>query len=190
MKTLIHHLLGETRTAILAVLLLRPERPLHLRELVRLTGSSPGTLHRELRALVSHGVLKRTEVGRQVFHQADPECPVLPELTGLIRKTAGLADVIRAALVPLQADVASAFVFGSMARGDVHAHSDIDLFIVGNLSFAKAVLALEPAARSLGRDINPMVMTREQFEAKLAQRDGFVAQIRDRPRLQVMGDLP
>ena len=90
MKSLIHHLLGETRTALLATLLLRPEQSLHVRELVRLTGASPGTLHRELQALVRHGVLQRRQVGRQVFYQANPACAVLPELTGLVRKTAGL----------------------------------------------------------------------------------------------------
>lgn len=93
MKTLIHHLLGETRTAILAALLLRPDEPRHVRELVRSTGVSPGSLHRELTSLVEYGVLQRQQVGRQVFYRIDPSCPVLPELTGLMRKTAGLRTV-------------------------------------------------------------------------------------------------
>ncbi|RFP61256.1 hypothetical protein D0Y53_05945 [Luteimonas weifangensis] len=69
-----------------------------MRALVRMTGASPGSLHRELKALVAYGVLRREGVGRQVFYQANPDSPVLPELTGLIRKTAGL--VLRVALLP------------------------------------------------------------------------------------------
>jgi predicted nucleotidyltransferase len=98
MKTLISHLLGDTRTAILAVLLLRPDEPQHVRELARLTGVSPGTLHRELTALESFGVLRRNAVGRQVFFAANRECPVFEELAGLVRKTAGLGDAMPAAV--------------------------------------------------------------------------------------------
>ena len=100
MKSLINHLLGSTRTAILAVLLLRPDEPQHVRELARLTGVSPGTLHRELTALTSFGVLRRNAVGRQVFFTANRECSVFEELAGLLRKTAGLVDVVRNAVLP------------------------------------------------------------------------------------------
>ncbi len=95
MKSLISYLLGDTRTAILVVLLLRPDEPQHVRELARLTGVSPGTLHRELTALESFGVLRRNAVGRQVFFTANRECPVFEELAGLVRKTAGLVDATR-----------------------------------------------------------------------------------------------
>lgn len=87
MKPLIHHLLGETRTAVLAALLMRPEQALHVRELQRITGISSGALHRELTALGRYGVLLREGVGRQVMYRANPDHPLLPELTGLVCKT-------------------------------------------------------------------------------------------------------
>jgi len=188
MKPLIHHLLGETRTAVLAALLLRPEQPLHVRELERLTGVSSGTLHRELQALVGYGVLKRKQTGRQVFYQPDLACPVLPELTGLLRKTAGLADVLREALVPLAERIELAFVYGSMAKGEVHAHSDIDLMLVGSLGFADAALALEPAAAALRREINPTVLTPEQFEEKRRRGEAFISTVWNGPKVWVMED--
>lgn len=187
MKSLIHHLLGETRTAILAALLLRPEQPLHVRALVRMTGASPGSLHRELKALVAYGVLRREGVGRQVFYQADPDSPVLPELTGLIRKTAGLVDVLRVALLPLADRIDGAFVYGSMAKGKVHAHSDVDIMIIGTLGFADAVLALEPAQAALRREINPTVSTAAQFAQKRQERGSFAANIWKEPKVWVMG---
>ncbi|MEJ7745469.1 MAG: helix-turn-helix domain-containing protein, partial [Luteimonas sp.] len=168
MKTLIHHLLGETRTAILAALLLRPEEPRHVRELVRITGVSPGSLHRELTSLVEYGVLQRQQVGRQVFYRIDPACPVLPELTGLMRKTAGLVDVLRAGLASLAEQIACAFVYGSMAAGNQSGHSDVDLMIVGELGFADAVHALLPAQATLQREVNPTVMKLAAFRQKLA----------------------
>ena len=152
-------LLGQSRSAVLGALFLRPEVALHVRELARLTGVSPGSLHRDLRALAEMGLLTRQETGRQVYYRADPQCPVYEELTGLLRKTAGLVDVLRDALVPLAGQIDQAFVYGSMARGDGHAHSDVDLMLIGDLAFTDAVLALAAAQATLRREINPMVLS-------------------------------
>lgn len=189
MKPLIHHLLGETRTAILAALLLRPDEARHVRDLERSTGLSPGSLHRELTALVALEILQREQVGRQVFYRANPDCPVLPELTGLLRKTAGLVDVLRDALSPLADRIDGAFVYGSMARGTPHAHSDVDLMVVGSVGFADVALAMEPAQRVIGREINPTILSRDAFFQRRAQPDSFVATIWKEPKLWLMGGL-
>ena len=187
-KPLIHHLLGETRTAILATLLLRPEESRHLRDLERTTGLSPGALHRELTALVALEVLRREQVGRQVFYRANPACPVLAELTGLLRKTAGLVDVLRKGLQPLAERIDAAFVYGSMAKGNVHAHSDVDLMVVGSAGFGDVVLAIQPAQEALGREINPTVLNREEFDKRRAQADSFFAAIWKEPKLWLLGN--
>lgn len=188
MKTLIHHLLGETRTAILAALLLRPEQSRHVRDLVRSTGLSPGSLHRELTALVAHGILQREQIGRQVFYRVVPTCPILPELTGLLRKTAGVVDVLREGLAPLADRIVGAFVYGSMATGKVHANSDVDIMIVGAARFADVVLALEPAQVAIRREINPTVLSRAEFVERRQQKDSFVASIWKEPKLWLVGD--
>lgn len=185
--TLAHFLLGQTRSSVLAALLLRPEVSLHVRELARLTGGSAGSLHRELRALAEMGLLIRQEEGRQVYYRANTQCPVFEELAGLLRKTAGLVDVLREALAPLAGQVEQAFVYGSMARGSEHAHSDVDLMVVGEADFADVVLALAPAQALLRREINPTVLSRAEFDRKLKQKDGFVAQVWSGPKLRVLG---
>lgn len=187
MKSLIHHLLGETRTAILATLLMRSERALHVRELARVTAISPGSLHRELRALTGYGVLLREDRGHQVFYRANPDCPILPDLTGLIRKTAGVVDVLRSALAEFEDRIEIAFVYGSMAKGSPHAHSDIDVLIVGKIGFIELLGALQSAQSSLQRDVNPTVLTREQFTQRLAEPGSFVASIWNEPKLWLKG---
>lgn len=188
MKTLIHHLLGETRTAILAALLLRPEESRHVRDLERTTGISSGSLHRELTALVGFGVLQREQVGRQVFYRVNAACPVLPELTGLLRKTAGVVDVLREGLSPLADRIDGAFVYGSMATGDMHAHSDVDLMVVGSVGFADVVVALEQAQQAVQREINPTVLSRADFIERRKQKGSFVASVWKEPKLWLIGD--
>lgn len=186
--SLAHFLLGQSRSAVLSTLFLRPEAALHVRELARLTGVSPGSLHRDLRNLAEMGLLLRQETGRQVYYRANPQCPIYDELTGLLRKTAGLVDVIREALLPLADKVEMAFVYGSMARGEEHVHSDVDVMLVGDLEFSEVVLALSDTQTTLRREVNPTVLSRAEFEDKLLQSDSFVAQVWRGSKLWVMGE--
>ncbi|MBI2800007.1 MAG: MarR family transcriptional regulator [Gammaproteobacteria bacterium] len=189
MKSLIHHLLGQTRTAILAVLMLRPEDRLHVREIARLTGISPGTLHRELTALSALGLLTRVATGKQVFFSANRACPVFVELAGLLRKTAGLIDVIREALQPNLLKIQAAVVYGSVAAGSESNRSDVDVLIIGDLSFSAAVRSLANTRDLLGREINSSVMKRDEFIRKKAAKDAFVAAIWRSPKLWVIGTV-
>jgi predicted nucleotidyltransferase/DNA-binding HxlR family transcriptional regulator len=188
MKSLAHHLLGQTRTAVLGALLLHPEDSLHVREIARLTGSHPGSLHRELRTLAELGLLLRQDVGHQVHYRANQQSPVFHELAGLLRKTAGVADLLRDALAPLLGRIELAFVYGSMASGEVHAHSDIDVMIIGNVGLAETVLALDGAQTALRREINPTLFSREEWEKRREQKDSFVTDVWKKPKLWLIGN--
>lgn len=188
MPTLAHQLFGQTRSAVLGALLLHPELSLHVRELARLTGASAGSLHRELRLLADMGLLLRQEVGRQVHYRANVAHPVHAELAQLMRKTAGLADVLRQALDPLGSKVELAFVYGSMASGTERAGSDVDLMVLGRASFADLARALAPAQAALRRDVNPTVMTRREFAQKLAAGDGFARSVARGDKLWLKGE--
>jgi hypothetical protein len=95
--------------------------------------------------LTGAGLLLRTVQGRKVYFRANQEAPILPELQGLFAKTAGLTDVLREALAPLSARVLVAFLFGSAARGELKASSDIDLLVVGDAPFQDVVASLAGA---------------------------------------------
>lgn len=187
MTSLATHLLGQTRAAVLGTLLLHPEDSLHVHELARRTGASAGSLHRELRALAGLGVLIRQEVGRQVHYSANPASPVFAELAGLLRKTAGLADVLRDALAPLGKKVKLAFVFGSVAAGSEGPGSDVDLMVLGSATFADLARALAPLREALGREVNPTVMAPRDFTRKWASGDGFALSVAKGPRIWLMG---
>ncbi len=187
MTSIATHLLGQTRSAVLGTLLLHPEDSLHVHELARRTGASAGSLHRELRALAELGVLLRQEVGRQVHYRANTSSPVFAELAGLLRKTAGLADVLRDALLPLGKKVTLAFVFGSVAAGSERPGSDVDLMVLGSASFADLARALASAQEILGREVNPTVMAPREFARKLSDNDGFARSVVKGPRIWLIG---
>lgn len=175
------------RREVLALLLLRPDDSLHVREISRLTGVPAGSLHRELRVLTDAGLLVREPAGNQVRYRADRTCPIFPELAAIFRKTAGLADQLREALAPLAERVEAAFVFGSVAQGTETAGSDVDVFVIGDAGFAEIVAALTPLRDRLGRELNPVVMTRKEFTAQRKKRERFVERVMSEAKLFVIG---
>jgi len=187
MSSLAHQLLGQTRSAVLSALLLHPESSLHVRELARMTNASAGSLHRELRLLADLGLLTRQEIGRQVHYRANTDSPVFEELAGLLRKTSGVADQVRDALLPLGRKVKLAFIYGSVAAGTEKPGSDVDLMTLGTASFADLALALAPLHDSLRREVNPTTMKPSDFTRKLAAGDGFVRSVMAGPRIWLIG---
>jgi predicted nucleotidyltransferase len=185
---LVDVLFGAYRRQILALLLLRPDESFYVREISRLTGVPAGSLHRELKLLCEGGLLQRSVVGNQVRYQVDRSCPIQEELTGIFRKTAGLADILREALAPLAGKIRLALVFGSVAQGKERVTSDVDVLVVGSVSFAAVLEATSRAAERLRRDVNPVVMTKAAFVAKAVARDRFVSRIVREPKIFLVGD--
>jgi hypothetical protein len=131
--------LFSTYCRCILALLLRPGQSFYVREPARLAEVSPGSLHRELKRLAETGLSLREPVGNQVRYRANRDCPVFQELAGFFRKTAGLADVLREALAPLAAEIDLAFIFGSVAQGKDRVTSDVNVFVVAAVSFARVV---------------------------------------------------
>lgn len=181
------HLLGATRSRVLSALLLQPERALHVRALGRMAQASPGSLHRDLRALTDLGLLVRREVGRQVTYQANVQSPVFEELASLLRKTTGLADVLRRAIEPLGESVVLAFVYGSMASGTARADSDVDVMVLGSAGFADVTLAFANVADQLGREVNPTPMSPQEFARRWSAGDGFALSVAAASRIWLKG---
>jgi predicted nucleotidyltransferase len=185
---LVEVLFGAYRRQILGLLLLRPDESFYVREVERVTGVPAGSLHRELKSLNDAGLLTRSTSGNQVRYQADRSCPIYEELAGIFRKTAGLADVLRDLLQPLSKKVNFAFVFGSVAEGKARPGSDIDLLVVGSVSFAAVVEACHAGTQRLGREVNPVVMTKSAFMAKHRQGDRFISRVAKGPKILLIGD--
>ena len=178
-------LFGTYRKRVLGLLLLHPDTDYHVRELARLTDTAPGTLHKELTRLAAAGLLLRKEQGNQVRYQANQQCPVFPELAGLLRKTTGAAEILSTALAPLQPPLA--LIFGSVASGTETAGSDVDVLVIADLGFADVVRALHPAQAELGREINPVVYSAGEFKRRIRAQDPFVLDLLAKPMIFLTG---
>lgn len=180
---------SESRRRVLGLLLLHPDSRFHVREIARLTGTAAGSLHRELSKLAKNEVLIREVSGQQVYYKANRTFPIFEELTSILRKTSGIVDVLADALSPLAEKIEVAFVFGSVASGKEKLGSDIDVLIIGEISFTEAVESLYNAQAILKREINPRVYRRAQWQTLVNNKDPFFQEIIKNPTLVIIGTV-
>lgn len=181
-------LFGQTRRSILALFFVHSTELFYLRQIARLVDGGLGAVQREIRSLLAAGLIRGTVRGKQILYQAETNNPIFPELKSLIAKTFGVVGIIREALMPLAERIEVAFVYGSVARQEERAESDVDLLIVGDVRFSEVVLALTPAQKSLARDINPTVYPAKEFRTKVARSNHFLTSVLEEKKLYVIGD--
>jgi predicted nucleotidyltransferase len=182
-------LFGKGRGAILALLYGHPDQSFYYRQITRqLDGVSDGALQRELNTLSRLGLIDRSTVGKQVFYRVNRNHPVFPELRALVAKTVGAIEVLRSALTSLANRISLAFIYGSMARQEERAESDIDLLIVGKVTPEDVIARLGDVESSLGRAVNPTVYSVAEFKTKLGSGNHFLNSVVRGKKVFLIGD--
>lgn len=180
---------AKVQQRVLGVLFGDPGRSFYANEVIALARSGTGAVQRELARLESAGLVTATRVGRQKHYQANAASPVFAELRGLVLKTSGLADVLREALAPISDRVHAAFVYGSVAKGEDTAGSDIDLMVIAeSVTYADLFAALEDASKRLSRKVTPTIYSRKEVASRLRQRNAFVTRVLQQPKVWLIGD--
>ena len=181
-------LFPRVRQRVLAVLFGTPDRSFYTNEIIGLAQSGAGAVQRELADLAGAGLLTVRRQGNQKHFQANAASPVFAELRGLVLKTMGLADVLRTALTPLAPQIERAFVFGSLAKQQDTATSDVDLLVVSDtLGYGDVFGVLEGASQTLGRTINPALYTAAAFRARLQGDNAFINRVMQQPKIWLIG---
>jgi predicted nucleotidyltransferase len=182
-------LFAKVQQRVLGVLFGNPRRSFYANEVIALARSGTGAVQRELRRLEASGLVTVSRVGNQKHYQANAGSPVFEELRVLVLKTVGLADVLRAALAPMAKDIRAAFVYGSVAKGQDTATSDIDLMVISDrLTHADLFALLEDATVQLGRKVTPTIYSTKELSRRVRQENAFVTRVLAQSKLWLIGD--
>ena len=147
--------------------------------------TSPSSLQRELEALAASDILQRRQEGRRTYYRAETASPVFAELRDLFSKTAGVVPLLQAELDGFGHKITWAAIYGSIARGQEHAQSDIDLLIVGLVSTQELLPALRRVERQFGREVNVTRYSEDGFHAK--RDSGFLNSILKTNLITIVG---
>jgi uncharacterized protein len=165
------------RQGVLAATLTRPEKWWYLSELAEFLHTRPSSLQRELRSLEQSGILQQRKDGRRTYFRAETRSPIFRELRGIFEKTFGLVPTLKQALRAFENKITCAFVYGSVARGEERATSDVDLMVIGNVGLAQLSPVLLKAEKRLGREVNVTDYSIQEFRKKAREGDHFLTTV-------------
>ena len=183
---MLQQILGShARAEILKMLFTQDHKTIHLREFSRKASLSAPVLQRELRQMAELGLISAEKDGNRVNYSANTSHPIYPVLCDLVLKTEGAAGLLRQAFADCSAEFV--FIFGSIAKKTAGKDSDIDLFVIGDCGLREITRRIHLAAPQIGQEVNPYVITRDDFLNRLHGNDHFLREIVDTPKIFLKG---
>ena len=186
MNDLSEILSSRARAEIFRLLFSGTGNELHIREIQRRSGLTDGTIRQELRKLARLDLVCSRRDSNRVYYRANAESPLFPEIRGLVIKTVGLADVLREVLRDERIRIA--FVFGSIARGEEKAYSDVDLMVIGTIRLRPLSGLLSGVSQRIGREVNPHVLSMMEFKRRKHEKEHFLMHVMESPKIFVIGN--
>ena len=177
---------SKARQRLLAYYFTNPTARHHLRDLAERLSIDPSNLSKELGRLEREGLFRSEVSGRQKYFQLNRKYPLFDEVRGIVAKTIGAVPLIAQSLKKIEG-IEEAYLYGSFARNQQDAASDIDVLVIGTPrgdAIAEAVRKLE---RQLGREISYTVLTRKEFESRRTRKDAFLENVWHNKRVSLIG---
>ncbi|MEH6450301.1 MAG: nucleotidyltransferase domain-containing protein [Oleispira sp.] len=180
-------LFTKAQQKVLALFYGQPESSFYLNEVVRIADMGRGVISRELNKLTEAGLLVVSKQGNQNHYQANADSPIFNELISVVKKTFGIKGLLQVALASMVSQLEQAFIYGSVAKGEEHAGSDVDVMLVGEeLSYGEVMELLESVEEQLQRSVNPTLYSPEEFEQRLAEGHNFLTKVMALPRIDLL----
>ncbi len=181
-------LFSKTQQRVLAILYGQPYRSFYANEIISLAACGSGAVQRELASLEASGLLHAWRSGNQKHYQVNHEAPIFEELHGIVVKTFGTGEAIKAALAPVLDQMQAVFIHGDAVAGTVHGGGTIELVAVAPQELhapLQDVLATLPPM--LGRAIAPACYTADTFWTRWRAQDAALASVMERPKIFIKG---
>ena len=171
---------------VLALVFVDPQQSFTLNGLLARAGGGHGGGQRQIEQLLVAGVLEEgPRRSRQRSIKVNTSFFLYPELRGIVLKSFGLAEPLRAALRPFESRIDQAFVFGSVAKGTDTHNSDIDLIVVGDAPLMAMTDALLEAGTFLGRPVHLNLYGADEW-AELRRADPVLSQISEASKIGIL----
>jgi len=181
-------LFSRTQQRVLALVFGQPDRQYGIVELIKLADSGSGAVQRELARLHESGLVTMTQIGATKRYQANRSAPIFEELRSIVEKTAGVPQIIRSALAPLEPKLLLAVLYGSVAKANDTATSDIDVLIVSNDVTLEAVFeSLAGAEQRLGRTVSPTLYTSDEYRKRKRTKHPFLTKVMSGKHVVLLG---
>lgn len=175
----------KNQTLILEIFFNHPEKSYYLRELAKILGKEPGVFQKDINKLTDRGVLETYYEANRRFFKLNKTYPLYKELKSIFFKTVGIKGKLEQELKKIQG-IKKAFIYGSFAKGEERAKSDVDLFVIGQIDENKFIDVIINLEKKFGREINYTLMNQNEFQNKLKKKDSFLKNILSRKTIKLI----
>ena len=177
---------SKTRTALFRLYFSNPDREYYLRELERILDIPVSMIRKELLRLEENGIFISAKRGNLTYFCLNKSYPLFDELKSIVFKTIGIRGLLKETLEQIRG-IEIAFIYGSFAKNEENAKSDIDLFIVGEIEERKLVTEVGKVEKTLKREINYSLYTKDDIKKKKKEMDSFMLEVINGPKIFLMG---
>jgi predicted nucleotidyltransferase/predicted transcriptional regulator with HTH domain len=176
---------SKVRRRLLAYYFTNPLARHHLRGLAQRLSIDPSNLSRELRRLERDGLFRAEVSGRQKYFRLNRGYPLFREVRSIVAKTIGAVPLIAQSVRTIEG-VEEAYLYGSFARNQQDAASDIDVLVIGTPPGEALADAIGKLERKLGREVNYTVLSRDEFESRRTRKDAFLESVWHNRRVSLL----
>lgn len=177
---------SKARVEILKLFLFNPDDSFYQRQISMLTGQSIRGVQREVEKLQSIGLIEKSAQGNRLYYRVNRNCSIFEDLKRILFKTTGIAEALKGKLVKSDS-IKIAFLYGSYAKGEESLSSDIDLFVIGNITLKELSRLLSKSKSEIGREINYTVFKAGEFRKRIKQKDHFLNTVLKEKKLFIIG---
>lgn len=171
---------------VLLFFLLHPQDETYLARVVRATGKVLIQVQRALKRLEESGLVKKIVRGNKAYYKANASHSAFNDLKHVLFKTIIFSSKIELSVI--EDKIFYGFIFGSTARNCDTPESDMDLFLVGNLTYEEASHLSFPLSIELGREVNTVIYSLKDFKRKIKEHHTFIAEVIRNPKIWLFGD--
>ena len=176
---------SELRRKLLTFFYVNRTACVYVRQLATALGADSTNVSRELARLEQEGLLRSETEGRQLYYSVNRDYPYLKPVFALLQGSVGLQPTLKHTLQAVPG-IRSAWIFGSFAKSEADAASDIDLLIVGKPDQSELAAEIRKAEKTLRREINYTVLTQKELKRRLQKRDPFITDIWNGKRIKLV----
>lgn len=177
---------SKTRAAILELFFNDPEKEYYLRQIEKLIKYSVGNIRREMISLEASGLFTCRMLGKVKLYKLNPAYPLYTEIKDIVRKTISIEGRLRD-IINKHKKIEFAFIYGSFAEAKEKSLSDIDIIIIGDINPKRIKSDLFEYQSAVGREVNSIVYTKNEFLKKIKDKNHFVSSIVKKSKIFLKG---
>jgi DNA-binding transcriptional ArsR family regulator len=172
-SSLKHILVSQTRLKLINTLFYFPQEIYYVRQLVRLLDEEINSVRRELENLKKADIVESEWRGNRLYYWANRQSPLFPELVAFANKSSGLGLKLQNKNNNL-GQIKLLIYNYKFISNEKKKEDDIDLIIVGDVSYKEIENNIKQEEEVRGHEINYMIMDKNEFQLRKQKRDQFI----------------